>query len=109
MNLEKLKHLRENKGLTQKQLAEDVGISHSTIQELENAKRTPSLQSVLRLAEHFGISVEELLGGEKQRREVNLKRLKTLCQKHWGNKIKSNAVFDETLKTIVGFINAGKA
>lgn len=59
----KLKELREAKGATQRQVAAAVGVSRFMIIRLENGQfKRPDSMVVTRLADHFGVSVEELLG-----------------------------------------------
>ena len=63
MNLlfaETIKKLREEKGLSQKQLGEQVFVNHSTIARWENASRLPDATMILRLANSFGVDPNEL-------------------------------------------------
>lgn len=55
-----LKEYREKKGLTQKELAEMVGVRRETIVHLENNKYNPSLELAMTLAMVFEVSVEVL-------------------------------------------------
>lgn len=57
----KVKALRESKNLTQKDLAETLGVSWRTISNLERGTVMPKLQLVCDLAKHFDISIDELL------------------------------------------------
>ncbi len=52
----KLKRLREKMGLTQKELATQVGISHSLIGQIETDRIQPSLATLSSLAEALGVS-----------------------------------------------------
>ncbi|MGI9951735.1 helix-turn-helix transcriptional regulator [Moorellaceae bacterium AZ2] len=52
----KLRRLREKMGLTQKELADQVGISHSLIGQIETDRIQPSLSTLHRLAEALGVS-----------------------------------------------------
>lgn len=52
----KLKRLREKNGLTQKELAQQVGISHSLIGQIETDRIQPSLSTLSSLAEALGVS-----------------------------------------------------
>lgn len=49
--MENLKKYRKAKGLSQKELAESVGVSESFISQLENSKKMPSFEVALKLAE----------------------------------------------------------
>ncbi|MBM7690502.1 transcriptional regulator [Enterococcus ureilyticus] len=55
-----LKQYREEKGLTQKELAEKVGVRRETILHLENNRYNPSLELALEIASVFGVTVEAL-------------------------------------------------
>lgn len=62
MNLRKL---REEKGITQKQLGEILYMSDSTISKYESNCINPTLQAVQNLAVFFNVSMEYLVGMEK--------------------------------------------
>lgn len=53
----KLKRLREKLDLTQKELAKQVGISHSLIGQIETDRIKPSLDTLSSLAEAMGVSM----------------------------------------------------
>lgn len=56
---------REQRGLTQKQLADVAGVSRQTINSIETGRYTPSLPLALRLARQFGVTVEELFDDDE--------------------------------------------
>ncbi len=56
----KVKQYREQAGLKQSELAEQVGARRETIVHLENGKYNPSLKLAMDIAKVFGVSVEEL-------------------------------------------------
>jgi len=56
----RLRELREAKGLTQAQLADLIGVSRKTVNTVENGVFTPSTVVALKLAGALGCSVEEL-------------------------------------------------
>lgn len=60
--MEKLRFLRKQKGLTMKQLGADLGMAESTISLYENGKRSPDVQTLIRFADFFNVSVDHLLG-----------------------------------------------
>lgn len=56
-----IRKLRFNQNeMTQKQLAEKVGVSRQTIVAIENEKYSPSLELAFRIANVFNLSVEEV-------------------------------------------------
>jgi len=71
----KIKKLREERGISQQRLAELMGVSRPTISQIENGERKICIDELMKLSEIFGISVEILLGLEKQP-EVILKEKK---------------------------------
>ena len=60
----KLKELREYAHLTQKQLAEKIGNVQRNISNWENGTSEPDLSTVIKLAEFFNVTTDELLGKE---------------------------------------------
>ena len=54
--------LRKEKGLTQEQLAEKVGVSAQAVSKWENDVSCPDITLLPLLADLFGVSVDELLG-----------------------------------------------
>ena len=57
----KIKILRENKGLSQKALADKLGITRSSVNAWEQGISVPSTQYVLELANLFEVSTDYLL------------------------------------------------
>ncbi len=58
-----IKALRQEKGLSQKALADQVGVTDAYITMLEGGKRkNPSLEILKKLAKALGVPVTELLG-----------------------------------------------
>ena len=55
-----LKEVREAYGMTQQDLADQVGIRRETIVHLENNRYNPSLEMALKIAQVFNKQVEEL-------------------------------------------------
>lgn len=62
---EKLQHLRNQKGLTQEQLAEKVCVSRVAVSKWESGRGYPNLDSLKKLSEIFGVSVDELLSSNE--------------------------------------------
>jgi putative transcriptional regulator len=56
----RVKDLRTELGLSQRQLAEIVGVSRQTINSIETERYVPSLPLALALARYFDSSVEEV-------------------------------------------------
>lgn len=56
----RVKELREARGLTQKELGEKVGVSRQAIHAIETGKFDPSVWLAYDLARYFGLHIEEL-------------------------------------------------
>jgi putative transcriptional regulator len=67
----RLRVLRAEEGLTQEQLASDVGVTRVTINCVERGEYLPSLELGLLLARRFGRAVEEIFVVEEPSREKN--------------------------------------
>jgi transcriptional regulator with XRE-family HTH domain len=61
-----LKRIRKIKGLTQKQLAEKVGVSSNFIANIEQGKRNPSLEVVEKISTVLRIEPKDLLSNMKE-------------------------------------------
>lgn len=64
MNIEianKLLQLRKEKGLSQEQLAQELGISRQAVSKWERAEASPDTDNLIELAKLYDISLDELL------------------------------------------------
>lgn len=62
----KIAELRRGKGLTQRQLADKVGVVESTIRNLENNRNgVEQIERVVKLCKALNCAVEELIGYEE--------------------------------------------
>lgn len=64
----RIKELREEKGLGARQLAAQLGISHTAILQYESRQRTPNIQICKMFAEFFKVSGDYLIGISDERR-----------------------------------------
>ena len=114
MNQEKIgkfiAECRKEKGLTQMQLAEQLGVTNRAVSKWETAKSMPDVSVMLPLCEILGVSVNELLCGEKmsmqdfkENSEKSILQIMSEIQK----KIKENKVLYAILiiLAIVTFLN----
>lgn len=74
----RIREIRKQKGITQQQLAEKIGVSLSVISRYESGTITPPSERLAKLAEVLGVSVEELnqSSGQPREDEVDAKRIK---------------------------------
>ncbi len=59
-----IKRLRENKEMTQTQLAEQIGVSSKTVSKWETSKGLPDISLIEPLSQALGVSVMELMSGD---------------------------------------------
>lgn len=59
-----IKRLREEKGLTQTQLAEQIGVSSKAVSKWETSKGLPDISLIEPLSQALGVSVMELMSGD---------------------------------------------
>lgn len=57
---EKIRELRKAQGLSQEELAEEVGLSRTMVSLWEREEFEPSLLSAICLADFFNVSLDEL-------------------------------------------------
>ena len=60
---QRLKTLRKEKGLTQEQLGERLGVSSRSVSRWENGVNLPDFDLLLELCRLYGVSLDELLKG----------------------------------------------
>ena len=64
--MENLKELRKQRGITQRDLAQYLGVSISTFSGWETGVYEPDHAHLCKIADYFGVTVDELLGRTPQ-------------------------------------------
>ena len=59
---ERVHMLRKQRGMSQKELGEAIGLSHKSINTIESGSRTTTLEKLVILARFFQVSTDYLLG-----------------------------------------------
>lgn len=59
---ERLKSLRVQNGVTQKAIADGIGVNPASLQRFEYGELKPKFDTVVRLADFFNVSTDYLLG-----------------------------------------------
>ena len=67
--------LRKSKNMTQQQLTEKIGVSFKTVSKWETGRGMPELSTLKPLSDELGITINELLNGEKIKKEEYLNKL----------------------------------
>lgn len=58
-----MKELRNKKGFSQEAFADHAGLHRVAVGWIEQGKRVPSLKTLVKISQGFGISLSELLKG----------------------------------------------
>ncbi len=61
-----LKELRKEKGITQEQMADELGVSGRTISRWETGSNMPDISLLVEIAEFFDVSIPEIIKGERK-------------------------------------------
>lgn len=59
----RMKELRKQRGFSQEAFADHAGLHRVAIGWIEQGKRVPSLKTLLKISQGFGLSLSELLKG----------------------------------------------
>lgn len=97
----RIAHLRKEKGLTQEELAQHMGISPQAVSKWENDQTCPDISALPKLARLFGVTVDELLEGREalpavrilppeQRRDIKDMILRVTVDSAQGDKVRVN-------------------
>ena len=68
---DRIKLYRENKNMTQNDLADILEVSAGTVSKYESGNLEPSIESIKRLAEVFEISIDELLNDKEDKFDIS--------------------------------------
>jgi len=66
-----LKELRKDKGITQEQLAEIMGVSGRTVSRWETGSNMPDLDVLIQIADYYEVEIREILDGERKSEKMN--------------------------------------
>ena len=69
MNVQKigvfLAELRKEKGWTQEQLGQQIGVTNKTVSRWENGNYMPPIEILLEISKIYGVSINEILSGQR--------------------------------------------
>ena len=68
---ENLTALRKKRGMSQEQLANELGVSRQAISKWESGSSMPEISKLIELSEFYGVSVDFLLKGS-DRKDTNM-------------------------------------
>lgn len=67
LKLNKIRDMREDNELTQKEISEKLYISKKTYERYENGERIPPIDFMIRLADLYNVSIDYLCGRTTRR------------------------------------------
>ncbi len=70
--MENLKKLREEKGLSQQKLANQLGLTQQSIYSYENDVYEPDISTLIQMAAFFDTSVDYLIGNAETRNKIEI-------------------------------------
>ena len=75
-----LKGLRNEKGITQEQLAEILGVSGRTVSRWETGNNLPDLSVLVEISEYYDVEIKEILNGERKSESMDGELKETLLK-----------------------------
>lgn len=87
---DKIKLYRENKKMTQNEIANILDVSPATVSKYESGALEPNIESLKRLAELFEVSIDELLNDQEERFDVSKINVLDILREQKEMKLKGN-------------------
>ncbi|EGQ8159436.1 helix-turn-helix transcriptional regulator [Vibrio parahaemolyticus] len=94
---ENIKRLREEKGVTQLDMAKSVGTSAKTVMNWESGKTEPKASELVLIAKRLGVSVNEILGREQNPHERLIEKISSAIGDFNESEIESLSIMVEGL------------
>lgn len=73
-----LKSLRQERGLTQEQLAEKFNVSSRTVSRWETGSNMPDLSILIELSDFYEVDIREIINGERKKENMDNETKSTL-------------------------------
>ena len=87
---DKIKLYRENKKMTQNEIANILDVSPATVSKYESGALEPNIESLKRLAELFEISIDELLNNQEDKFDISKINVLDILREQKEMKLKGN-------------------
>ena len=87
---DKIKLYRENKKMTQNDIADVLEVSAATVSKYESGSLEPSIESLKRLSDLFEISIDELLSDEEEKFDISKINALAILREQKEMKLKGN-------------------
>ena len=86
---EQIKKIRVDKGITQQEMANNLGISRQAISNWENDRNLPDIEMIIKIAQVFNLTLDELILGGIDMNNMTEKLIKDGSE---NNRIKMNLI-----------------
>ena len=80
-----IKRLRNAKNITQEQLSEAMNVTCAAVSKWERSETFPDITLLQPLAYYFGVSLDELMGYNKEKIQEEINKIIALYGKHWND------------------------
>ena len=102
-----LRECRKEKGITQEQLAEMLGVTNRSVSRWENGSNLPDLDILIEMADYYDVELRELLDGERKSEKMNKELEETVLKvAEYSNEDKIKLTKRMHLLFIGGFVAA---
>lgn len=103
-----IKRIRLEKGINQEQLAEQLHVTRQAVSNWETGRTQPDVETLMQIAEYFGVSTEYLIYGKEITNESGVKKRTW----NWGRSHLSLTYYPERmilfgvmLATVISYVN----
>ena len=102
-----LRECRKEKGITQEQLAEMLGVTNRSVSRWETGSNLPDLDILIEMADYYDVELRELLDGERKSEKMNKELEETVLKvAEYSNEDKIKLTKRMHLLFIGGFVAA---
>lgn len=101
-----LKFLRIKKGLTQKQLADNLNKDYTSIGKWELGTRSPMMIDVVKIANYFNVSLNDLIFSDMRIINENLQETNIQQVKNTINNLPNDQIMEEDKKSLISIIDS---
>ena len=103
---DRIRKLRTEKELEQKELAQILQVHKGTVSNWENNKRIPDSEMLIKIANYFSVTTDYLLGNTNNRNEINIdpiyrKKLKEILECFIENGYDPDDISKEEFKSLL--------
>lgn len=98
---EKIKTLRKERNLTQKELANKIGVTASTVTKYENGQLEPNIEVLNKIADIFNISISDLIDNNNSKKELHIGHKLLSIRKSFSNEEITADNIDELTECII--------